>query len=201
MSLDFYSEKEEENNRAESINEYKYLFSNYENNPLSLSEALIQMFESCKLDNNEVKELTEDILNKSKESIDSNFDAIKKKYNNITKEDTYTIISYTYESKEREYSPFRILNQNLVSDDLKIGINNVSKYLYLFLKALRKLPKYYPKNKYFYRCLTINVGTSKEPNNEKIMPYIAGNIKKFLGFISVSPDPKNILLFFKKRRK
>ena len=39
---------------------------------------------------------------------------IKNKYENITKEDAYIICSYTCELKERKYSPYRILNQNLV---------------------------------------------------------------------------------------
>ena len=53
MSLDFYCE-EEENNREESINKYKNIFLNYENKPPTLREALIQMFESCELDNNKI---------------------------------------------------------------------------------------------------------------------------------------------------
>ena len=69
MSLDFYCE-EEENNREESINKYKNIFINYENNPPSFQEALIQMFESCELDKNKIKELIEDIISKCKERID-----------------------------------------------------------------------------------------------------------------------------------
>ena len=190
MSLDFYCEREEESNREESINEYRNLFTIHENNPPSLSEALTQMFVSCKLDRNKVNELNEDILKKSKERIEPEFELIKKKYDNITKEDVYIISSYTCQSKEKKYSPYRLLNQNLISDDLKSNINNISKYLFIFLKALRKLPRYYPKNKYLYRCLTIKLCSSKEPNKEKIMPYIKGNIKKSFGFISTSPDQK-----------
>ena len=144
MSLDFYCE-EEENTREESINKYKNVFTYYGNNPPSFQEALIQMFESCELDKNKVKELTEDILIKCKERINPGFDTIKNKYSNITKEDAYIICSYTCESKERKNSPYRILNLNLVSDDRKNGVTKVSKYLYLFLKALRKLPRYYPQ--------------------------------------------------------
>ena len=65
MSLDLHNQ-EEESNREESIDKYKNLFTGYENNPPTLSEALIQMFESCKLVHNKVKELTEDILSKCK---------------------------------------------------------------------------------------------------------------------------------------
>ncbi len=54
MALNFHCE-EEENNREESFNKYKDIFTNYETNPPSFQEALIQMFESCELDNNKVK--------------------------------------------------------------------------------------------------------------------------------------------------
>ena len=200
MSLDFYCE-EEENNREESVNKYKNFFTNYENNSPSFQEALIQMFESCELDKNKIKELTEDILSKCKKRIDPDFDTIKNKYTNITKEDAYIICSYTCESKERKYSPYRILNQNLVSDDRKNGVTQISKYLYIFLKSLRKLPRYYPEKKYLFRCLTIKVNISNDPNNEKIIPYIAGNIKTFWGFTSTSPDPKATYSFLKKEEK
>ena len=200
MSLDFYCE-EEENNREESINKYKNIFANYESNSPTLSEALIQMFESCELDNDKVKDLTDDILSKCKKGIDPDFNIIKKKYENITKEDAYIICSYTCESKERKYSPYRLLNQNLVSDDRKNGVINISKYLYIFLKTLRKLPRYYPKTKYLYRCLTIKVNTSKDPNNEKIIPYITGIKKTFWGFTSTSPDAKLTYSFLKKEEK
>ena len=141
MSLDFYCE-EEENNREESINKYNNIFTNYVNNPPSLSEALIQMLESCELDKNKVKGLTDDILSKCKKRIDPNFDIIKNKYENITKEDAYIICSYTCESKERKYSPYRILNQNLVLDDRRNGVRNISKYLYLInFESIKKITK------------------------------------------------------------
>ena len=194
MSLDFYCE-EEENIREESINNYKNLFSNFESNPPTFSEALIQMFESLELNNNKVKELTDDILAKCQKRIDPDFNVIKKKYENITKEDAYIICSYTCESKEKKYSPYRILNQNLVSDDRRNGVKNISKYLYIFLKSLRKLPRYYPKNKYLYRCLTIKVSLSNDPSNQKMVPYIAGNIKTFWGFTYTSTVLKQHIHF------
>ena len=200
MSLDFYCE-EEENIREESINNYKNLFSNFESNPPTFSEALTQMFESLELNNNKVKELTDDILAKCQKRIDPDFNVIKKKYENITKEDAYIICSYTCESKEKKYSPYRILNQNLVSDDGRNGVKNISKYLYIFLKSLRKLPRYYPKNKYLYRCLTIKVSLSNDPSNQKMVPYIAGNIKTFWGFTSTSTDPKTTYSFLKNEEK
>ena len=188
----------EEDNEKESINKYQNLFTYYEINPPKLSEALIQIFESCKLNKNQVENLTKDILDKCKRRIDPEFNKIKKNYEKITKEDAYIICSYTCEAKERNYSPYRILNQKLVSDDRRNDLTNISKYLYILLKALRKLPRYYPKNKYLYRSLSIKVNLTKDPYNEKVKPYIKGNIKTFWGFTSALPDPKVIHSFLKE---
>ena len=196
MSLNFYI-KEEENAREESINRYKYIFRNYEKNPPSLSEALNQIFSSSNLDSKKINELVEDILNKCKGKIDQGFDAIKKKYENITKEDAYIICSYTCESVDRKCSPYRILNQNLVSNNRQTGVNNISKYLYIFLKSLRKLPRYYPEKKVLYRCLTCHVNLSEE-NNKNTLPYVIGNKKTFWGFTSTSTDPKMTYSFLEK---
>ena len=65
MSLIFYSE-EEDNDREESVNKYKNLFSTYENNSPSLKEALTQMFKSIEFSNHKVDQLVEDILDKLK---------------------------------------------------------------------------------------------------------------------------------------
>ena len=45
MSLTFYS-KEEDNNREESVDNYKKIFIEYEKKLPSLSEALKQMFQN-----------------------------------------------------------------------------------------------------------------------------------------------------------
>ena len=42
----FYDDEEEDNDREESVDNYKYLFSNYETNIPTLKEALIQLFKS-----------------------------------------------------------------------------------------------------------------------------------------------------------
>ena len=191
MSLNFYTE-EEDNNKEESINNYKYLFSQYANNLPTLREALNQMFKSANIDDIKINELTNDILDKCKKKIDPEFNEIKKEYNNISKDDSYIICSYTCESKDKRYSPYRLLNQNLVSDDRKKGAENISKYLYIFLNSLRKLPRYYPtnQNKYLYRCITHKVSLSKDPFNEKLVPYNNGNKKTFWGFTSTSTNPK-----------
>ena len=118
MSLNF-NLKEEEKNREESINRYKNIFINYEMKNLSLSEALTQMFKSAELGKEKINEFTEDIINQCKDRIDPDFDIIKMKYENISKEDAYIICSYTCESIDRAYSPYRILNRNLVSNNKK----------------------------------------------------------------------------------
>ena len=197
MSLNFYC-KEEENSREESINRYKYIFKNYEKNVPSLSEALTQMFTSADIGIKKINELTKDIMNQCKERINSDFNVIKKKYENITKEDAYIICSYTCESEiDRAYSPYKLLNKNLVSNNRQNGIKNISKYLYIFLKSLRKLPRYYPDNKVLYRCLTCQVNLSESNNN--IIPYKIGNKKTFWGFTSTSPDPNMTYSFLKDK--
>ena len=91
MSLSFYCKQEEYNYRKESINKYEYIFSNYENNPPSLKEALIQMYSSLNLEDNITIKLAEEILFKCKQRIDSEYDKIKKIYENITLQDAYII--------------------------------------------------------------------------------------------------------------
>ena len=202
MSLIYYSE-EEDNNKEESINKYKDLFLDYEKKLPTLSEALNQMFQSSNLDEQKCNELTNDILDKCKEVINNNFDKIKEKYNEISKEDAYIISSYTCESKQKKYSPYRLLNSNLVSDNRKKGIKNICKYLYIFLKSLRKLTRYYPKapNKYLYRCIENKVSIAKDPFNDKLVPYIIGNKKTFWGFTSTSSNPKTTYNFLKEEEK
>ena len=173
MSLIFYSEQED-NNKEESINKYKDLFINYEQKLPTLEEALNQMFISAGADKIKSDKLIKDILLKCKETIDDNLDKIKEKYNKINKEDAYNICSYTCESEKQEYSPYRIMNQNLVSENRKNGLNNISNYLYILLNSLRKLSRYYPskKNKYLYRCITKQVNILIDPKNKKSVPFI-----------------------------
>jgi len=202
MSLIFYSEQED-NNKEESINKYKDLFINYEQKLPTLEEALNQMFISAGADKIKSDKLIKDILLKCKETIDDNLDKIKEKYNKINKEDAYIICSYTCESEEQEYSPYRIMNQNLVSENRKNGLNNISRYLYILLNSLRKLSRYYPskKNKYLYRCITKQVNILIDPKNKKSVPFIEGNEKTFWGFTSTSPNVKMTYNFLKEEKK
>ena len=92
-------------------------------------------------------ELIKDIISKTEETIYKNLKEIYNKYPLVTLEDAKIISSYTCESKEKNFSPYKILNKNLVSDNRKEGLKNVSKYLFILLKSLRKLDKYRPNTK------------------------------------------------------
>ena len=200
MSLYFYIKKEE-NDKEESINNYNYLFQKYEYKKPTLSEALYQMFKSSNLNEKFSQDFTEDILNKCHDKIDNDFDRIKQKYNNITKDDAYIISSYTLEANDKNYSPYRILNQNLVSENRENGVSNVSKYLYIFLSSLRKLPRYYPRwDNYLYRCIKQKVNIKNDPYNKKMVPYQNGNYKTFWAFTSTSFNPKTTVTFLKDER-
>ena len=88
----------------------------------------------------------------------------------------------------KKYSPYRLLNTNLVSNDRKAGVINVEKYFFLFLSALRKVPICKPKC--LYRCITCKVKLQKDPNNDKYIPFEEGNEKTFWSFTSTSDDEK-----------
>ena len=87
----------------------------------------------------------------------------------------------------------------MVSDNRKGGVKNISKYLFILLKSLRKLDKYYPneKEKFLYRCINSKVNLNYDIFNKKLVPYITGNIKTFWGFTSSSPDIKMTYNFLK----
>ena len=198
-SIHFSSEKEDNDKDDESINKYKFLFSDYEKNVPTLSDALNQMFSSKIKENQKVKEFTEEIIDKCKSKIDGRFGEIQKKYSNITKEDAYIICSYTCEiDEESQYSPYSILNRNLVEDNRRKGLERISKYFFLLLKSLRKLPKYYPEYGKLYRCIRRQVSLSKDKYNKKLIPYEIGNIKTLWAFTSTSLNPYSSYEFLKE---
>ena len=186
MSINFYSEKEEYK-KEESINNYKHIFIEYIHKNPTLFEALNQLFIAEGAKNEELNELIEDIITKCKEIIDTNFDKIKKKYPNISYDEALIISSYTGESKNKKYNPYTILNTNLVLDNRQKGINNVSKYFFILLNSLRKLPRFCPDKNYPFlyrinRQFSINYNQYKP----KLIPYISGQIKTFWAFTSTS---------------
>lgn len=199
MSLLFYSE-EEENLKEESIDKYKNIFEEYRNKNITLSEALEQLFTSSNVEQNKINNFITKILKECEDKINTNADKIKEKYPSITKEDALIISSYTCEAEDSDFSPYKILNKNLVSDDRKSGLKKISKYLYIFLKSLRKLERYIltKENKYLYRCIGVKVNYMIDPFNDKSVPYIEGNKKTFYGFTSTSPNIKTSYKFLKE---
>ena len=194
MSLNFYN-KEEFDFEEESINRYKTLFIGYDKKIPTLSEALEQMFKSSNLNKNKIGELIQDIITQCETRIDPDFENIRIKYENITKEDAYIICSYTCESIDRAYSPYRLLNQSLVSNNREFGVSNISKYLYILLQSLRKLPRYYPENKVLYRCLTCQINLSQ--SNYHTKSYEIGKTKTFWGITSTTANPNMMYHFLK----
>ena len=188
MSLNNY-DIDEEIEKEESINNYENLFTPYIQSPPSLKEALIHIFTSSGQNEDESNKLANDIISQCDERIDSKFSEIKQKYPDITFDEAKIIASYTCESNsDSKYSPYKILNRNLVSENRKQGIKNISKYFFILLKSLRKLTRYYPdsENKYLYRCIDRIVNYKIDTFNEKNVPYLAGNKKTFWGFTSTS---------------
>ena len=200
MSSIFYS-PDEDNIKEESINNYSYLFESYNNNPPSLKEALSEMYLLSKISKNKVNELVDEIISNCGNKIKDRMVDINNKYENITKEDAIIICSYTYESDDDEYSPYKILNKNIVSNNRENGLKIVSKYFFIFIKALRKLPKYYPDKKtgYLYRCINAHINYKFDPFNKKSIPYSIGNKKTFWSFTSTTPDLNTSLDFLGKK--
>ena len=95
-----------------------------------------------------------------------------------------------------KYSPYRLLNTNLVAPDRKNGISNVRKYFFLLLVALRGLKK--TKKDCLFRCISCKVKLEKDPKNDKYIPYKKGNQKTFWPFTSTSYKEEKAEVFLKK---
>ena len=196
MSLHFYCNGED-NEKEESINKYKDIFTDYVDNPPELKEALIQIFISGGVPENELNDYFEHLNKKINKLVEDREFKIKENYPNLSKEDSLIIASYTCEAKNSEFSPYRTLNRNLSSDNREEGLKKVSKYLYLLLKALRKLKRYYPdeEQKYLYRGIKVMVNTKIDPFNPKLVPYLRNKQKTFWAFSSTSPLTSTALGF------
>jgi len=189
MSLHFFAYGED-NEKEESINNYKELFIKFVDNPPSIEEALKQIFISGGVPDNQVDEYITHMINKINKFLNEKEreSKIKEKYPNVTHEDSVIITSYTCEALKSEYSPYKILNRNLASDNREEGLKKVSKYLYILLKSLRKLKRYNvsEEQKYLYRGIKFKVETKIDPNKPKLVSYIRNNQKTFWAFTSTS---------------
>ena len=145
------------------------------------------MFISSGSNDYETEDLINDILFKCIQRIDNKWPLIKKQYYKINKEDAHIICSYTCEALNKDYNPYKLLNENLVSETRYRGIRNINQYLFIFLQSLRKLEIYKPKGN-LYRCLKNKVNLRQDPYNENWIPYKVGNQKIFWGFTSTSPN-------------
>ena len=86
MSLHFYSYNEDIP-KKESLIDFENIFKKFINNVPSLKEALYQMFKLAGIPDQEIYDLTNEILLKSEKIIKFNFDIIKEKYPFITIEE------------------------------------------------------------------------------------------------------------------
>ena len=177
MSIYYYDIKEDIP-KLGSITDYEYIFKEYHKKTPKLYEALNQMYISTNISDLKVKVLTEDILAKSREIAENNFFLIKEKYPTITIDEAQIISSYNCISYDVNFSPYKILNRNLCEKNRKKGIENISKYFYIFLQSLRKLDRYFPKQKYLYKCIDKQVLLNNYHNDEKIT-YKRGITKIF----------------------
>ena len=196
MSHQCYFE-EEENAKEESIDNYCDLFIEYQEKPPTLKEALNQLFTSGGVPENELDNYINDIVYKAGKVFTERKKDINEKYPKITLEEASVITSYTCEALQKKFNPYKILNKNLVSDDRKQGLQNVSKYFYLLLMTLRKLPRCYP-DKQLYRCIDIIVHLN-DPFNKKYVPYELGKEKTFWAFTSTSTNNKSSYDFLGKK--
>jgi rubrerythrin len=186
-SKSFYSENEE-CNFEESLNKYEYLFERFKAKPPTLEEALNELFRNSGASAYEAKEICQSLLLKCNNTVDNNWEKIKQEHKGISRNDALIISSYTYEAKPmyKKYSPYRILNTNLVASNRKQGIECIEKYFFLFLRALRILKK--TKTDQLFRCITCKVKLDNDPNNNKYVPYKVGNEKIFWPFTSTSAE-------------
>ena len=202
MSTMVFSDDREDFVKNESIDDYYKIFKPFIKKIPTLEQALLQMARSRSNYIQDIGLYVKDVIINCTDYVEKNLQKIKKVYSEINKEEAIIITSYTYECSDNEEfldnAPYRILNQNLVSENRLVGINNVSMYLFIFLKAIRKLPKYIPKTKKknkLYRAITRLVDQKPDPNNLKFIPYCEGCIKTFYAFTSTTPD-RNIAINF-----
>ena len=182
-----FSLNDEENNRNETVDKYEDLFKEYINKPPSLDKALDQLLESQGLDGNGIKNYKEEILNKCKKLYDENHLKIEKEYPKIKEEEFNIICSYTCQTEEKDFSPYIILNQSMISKNGESRIAKITKYYYLLLTTLRKLGK--KKYNILYRSI---------PNKLELK---IGTIRTFLGFTSTSIENKEEVKNLAKKGK
>ena len=183
MALHFYANKEDIF-KENSINDYKEIFKDYKGKKIYLDEALKDLYKVSNISESKINTIKEDILSKSSEFIEKNFYIINKKFPKLTKGEAQIICSYNCIPYESNFSPYIILNTILCEENNYEQFIKVSKYFYIFLKALRKLDRYYIGSKYLYKCIHKKVPL--QFNIENGIVYKRGQKKCFHGFTSFS---------------
>ena len=198
MSLYYYNNNE--SILKDSINNYVDMFKDFNNNTPTLNEALIQMYKSSGIDESKYKKLIKEIFSLVNNHLNLKFNEIQKIYPNITYEDAQIISSYTCElSCDKNANLYKILNNNLVSKNRKLGVSKIKKYLFIFLKSLRKLKKTYYEN--LYRCISVNADLNYDSFDKNKIPYLKGKTKIFWAFTSTSKKPSSDFLGYKNNIK
>ena len=191
MASRIYYADNEDSSKEESISKYENIFEEYLSKCPTLTEALDQMFISSGATEEKSKELIKEIFSQINEHLtDEQLLKIKKVYPEMELETAQIISSYTCElSSDFSFNIYRILNNNLVSDNRNQGVKKISKYLFIFLKSLRKLKRYYPESgAELYRFISAKANLYPDPFNDKVIPYLKGNTKTFWGFTSTSEN-------------
>jgi hypothetical protein len=186
LALNYYPPNEDIE-KYESINKYENIFFEYSKELPSIKEALHQLFKSSDISDQKAYDLVQDILSKAGKVVEFNYKYIQEKYPMISTEDAIIISSYTCEceSAYSDYSPIKIVNRKL-NEESREEIKSISKYLFIFLKAIRKLDRFYPKGKYMFRCINKKVNLDEDYLNNNIISYRKGNTKTFWGFTSIT---------------
>ena len=173
--------EEKGSTQKESVDNYQDLFLSFVSKNPTLVEAIDQLYKYKQLDAKGIEEQRKKVIETSNKSLEKKLADIQKAYPNIKKAEALIIFTYTYEDDELELTPYQILNQNLVSENRREGVKRVSKYLFILLKALRKLPRFNANGKYLFRAIKPNVNQIQQK-----VEYKEGNIRKFWGFTSTS---------------
>ena len=170
----------------------------------TLEQALKEVFTLCGVSPQDSNEYINYIRSETRGRIGNFFEKIKKISPDISFEEAETIASYTSEEVlgGSEYSPYKLLNKNLVSEDRKSGLKKISKYFFILLSALRKLPRFIPEKNVMFRCIKIKVNYTYDPNKspEKNNAYYLNNEKTFWAFSSATEDIHTALGFLEKKK-
>ena len=97
------------------------------------------MFINSGASEEKTNDLINDIIYKTEEIINKNSKEIKINYPKITNEDSKNISSYTCESKDNNLSPYKILNNNLVTENRKRRNKKHFKIFFSFIKITKKI--------------------------------------------------------------